>query len=79
MELREFDGRDSEINTDDESLPPSPVFDMFYEAGGCKAIQDMINFDASEFNTIWGTTEPFISESYNLGPGRKGNFGGKDL
>lgn len=40
-----------EIN--EESTFLCSLFDVFYDAGGSKAINDMTTFDAAELQTVW--------------------------
>lgn len=43
----------------------------FFEDGGSDAILKMTNFDAEEFDYIWGLLSNFVIMNYNVGRDRK--------
>lgn len=48
---------------------PCPFFDIFHNNGGNKSIRTMINFDTTQFETIWNDLQGFGVCVYNMSHG----------
>lgn len=58
-------------DSDDENDSSCTVFDAFYDCVGSASIQQMTNFDAAEFHTVWGMHFEALNWFYKYGPSRK--------
>ncbi len=86
--LREVqEQREAEINrysnenveSDDAVESPSPIYDSFFAQNGFATIHLLTNFSSVEFNQIYDFIKEFVSANWNVGRGKKCEFGGKDM